>query len=274
MDQNTQHQNTDYPDILSSKEVELFRGRLALLSILSPTEGVRSKPRRNAWYRFLDDLCGLCDPDPGGKTVVAVAVEGSAYCTTFWVAANSKQDKAYNHLKWLLESLDWARRSSQTSVDAIEASILDKTVHASCRKLRNYAFWLQRNAERAEGTPQSRSVAGTHIFTKLHVLELTERLRAIRAGSYPSSPGTDHAFYRSLHRGVRPRQGRVFPRAECGYSISTRIQHMVFFAPLPRPPGLVREGCQICRPCGTDDSIVQQTLPSPADTRYKAILPL
>ena len=143
--------------------MECFYERLVLLSLLSPTKGSRRTPRRPAWHRFLDDLCCLCDTQPGGRTVVSIAVEEDVSSLRFWIAANKRLRSAYEHFEWILGSLSKLDESSLEAAETAKSCILERSANCSRQKIRNYTTWLRFNVQAAERTSQFQSPEGESV---------------------------------------------------------------------------------------------------------------
>ena len=126
-----------------------FYETLVLMSLLLSGQTPRSKPRRTAWHRFLDDLSYLCDAETGGKSVSSIAVQQNDDMLVFWISANGGLRRACQHLRWSLKQLAGCNYS-QISAAETRAELLGKTTEMSSRKVRNYVRELQLHISQAE----------------------------------------------------------------------------------------------------------------------------
>ena len=92
--------------------------------------------------------------------MVSIAVEEDVSCLRFWIAANERLKPAYEHLKWVLESLSKLNVSSSQAAETAESCILERSANCSRKKIRNYTTWLRINMQEAERTQQLQSPEG------------------------------------------------------------------------------------------------------------------
>ena len=126
-----------------------FYEDLALWGVLTIGQNQKVELRPTIWQRFLDDLCHLYDTEPGGKTVISVAVSEEDNIRCFWISANSKHARAGRHLEWILNALAKTSGSSSRSTERIQRRLLDFVVRKSAKRVRNYMKQLERHVNEA-----------------------------------------------------------------------------------------------------------------------------
>ena len=155
----------------SKNMTKQFYEDLVLWSILSPGQVNRVKPKRTPWQRFLDDLSQLCDTQPGGRTVVSIAVSQKGPSQVYWITTSGSFTKAVNLLRELLYTMHHARSVLNLSQRQTGAKILTVAT-AKCRpKARNYIRQLR---SRLDAAAECQYVNhGTELVPLLQLLCLT-----------------------------------------------------------------------------------------------------
>lgn len=120
-----------------------FYEDLALWSTLSIGRNQRNDVKRQIWQRFLDDLCYLCDTEPGGRTTVSIAVSEFEGGQCYWISANGGSQKAVGQLTLILEELEKIRDPC-VDLEEIKDKILVAGMRRSSMKVRNYLKELRR----------------------------------------------------------------------------------------------------------------------------------
>jgi hypothetical protein len=120
-----------------------FYEDLALWSTLSVGRNQRNDVKRQIWQRFLDDLCYLCDTEPGGRTTVSIAVSEFEGGQCYWITANGGSQKAVGQLTLILEQLQKIRDPC-VDHEEIKDKILFAGIRRSSMKVRNYLKELRR----------------------------------------------------------------------------------------------------------------------------------
>jgi hypothetical protein len=128
-----------------------FYEDLALWGVLTAGQDQKVATRPTVWHRFLDDLCHLCDTEPGGKTVVSIAVSVHEDVQCFRIAANSKLVRAERQLCWILSELLRLPNSPQRAAMRIQGEVLDFVVCRSARRVRNYMNQLRLHIRELDG---------------------------------------------------------------------------------------------------------------------------
>jgi hypothetical protein len=129
-----------------------FYEDLALWGVLTAGRNQKVETRPTVWHRFLDDLCHLCDTEPGGKTVVSIAVSELENTQCFRIAANSKPIRAERQLCWILGRLLRVPNSSHRTATKIESEVLDFVLYRSVKRVRNYIKQLRLHIGELDGT--------------------------------------------------------------------------------------------------------------------------
>jgi len=137
-----------------------FYEPLILLRILDPTRGDQStrsasEPKEQSqeelWHKFLNQLSWVCDSEPGGVTVSAIAAESTPEGPIFWLAANKDPAfKALPHLRWVLEQLDSIHKLSPPEIEKLEDDITMRCIEFSKNKVKNYGNRLRCSIRKVE----------------------------------------------------------------------------------------------------------------------------
>jgi len=122
-----------------------FYEPLVLLRILEPTrEGhtvlCKSDNLKMTRRKCLDHLSWICDYEPGGKTVTAIATEDTVDGIKYWLSTNEKpMKKSSVHLEWVLRELASAHLLSPGEIAELESKLIKRCIAFSVKKLKHYS---------------------------------------------------------------------------------------------------------------------------------------
>jgi hypothetical protein len=121
---------------------------ITLLSLLNPQDQcsslrkvaqIGSSKKTARWILFLDHLCWLCDPEPGGKTVASTAVQKTSAGSKFWLASNNGRcPSVERHFKWLLGTLCQLVKGLQTEREVFN-QVFTRSVSFSHKRISEYS---------------------------------------------------------------------------------------------------------------------------------------
>ncbi|KAF2167545.1 hypothetical protein M409DRAFT_54142 [Zasmidium cellare ATCC 36951] len=125
--------------------MELFYSCLVLVIALRAQSFYRaaSSDTNRGWHRFLNDLCWVCDTQPGGKSVVSLAVDHNSGTRKIWLASNSKSRQQLKSLKWTLGELQRIRNLKQKDLANAKSDFLAEVLKRSYSKVKFYKRQLE-----------------------------------------------------------------------------------------------------------------------------------
>ena len=121
-----------------------FYEPLVILRILGPWIGPQIRiPSSTAPYAplhiFLDRLSWICDYEPGGDTVSAIALERNVVGVTAWLATSRKAvQKVETHLKYILECLQSTRTLSAGRLHDLAQEMCTVCIDFAHERVRRY----------------------------------------------------------------------------------------------------------------------------------------
>jgi hypothetical protein len=194
-----------------------FYEDLALWGVLTIGKNQKVELRPTIWQRFLDDLCHLCDTEPGGKTVVSVAVSEEDGIQYFWVSANNNPAKAGRHLKRILNILTRISSNPDRTTERIKGQLLDFVVRKSAKRVRNYMRQLQLHIIEVDALQHDHKGEFKSYITSFGGADFRSRnlFRVLsRVAGSRQLPQTVHSRIQSqVHRSVLPAEGTYSKRA-------------------------------------------------------------
>jgi hypothetical protein len=136
----------------NQKLLRRFYEAMVLLGVIDPTRGRQNPATRgdfglldddDLWNIFLDSLCFVCDSEPGGDTVTAIAGERVDDDPIFWLGSNSKAvQKAKKHVCKILTTLKKIELAGEETSNVARSELLALCVDFSSPRIKTYRRWM------------------------------------------------------------------------------------------------------------------------------------
>ena len=141
----------------NGKLLHRFYEPLVLLRVLNPSTKLEDRlpdlplTGDEDYRTFLDQLAWICDREPGGTKVTAVAAEADPSGPIYWLTyPGSCSEKTRSHVEQTLDTLKAAWQADTERLTELEDTLFRRFVAFSHKKVKNYRQLLRKRIQRCQ----------------------------------------------------------------------------------------------------------------------------